>query len=918
MNILEHLIEPLTPREQDILGYLVNGMSNHQISERLVLSHATVKWYVKQIYRKLEVHNREQAIAVALEHGWVKQTETLPTAKTPHKVAFINPLPQDVSSRYIGYEEKFFKVVELLNQHAKLISIYGRAGSGKTALACRALSELKNNLEITGIVCLSAIGTRISLDRILLDLGRLLPDVDRAVMESVVQNSELDSILKINILLEKISTQHVILLLDNLETLQDPQSGTLMDSTLQVFIEKVLQQSSAISLLITSREPLSLPRALKTWDHIISLEDGLSTDEGVALLQKLDPSGLTELRTAPVSKLNSVVENLGGFPRALEALAGMLLEDPLLRLDDLLNDISSRQDELSNLVVQQALARLEVNSMRVLQALAIYNQPVSFEALSFVLSPYIAEFTLRQVLSRLIRACFVKTHRDVHQFGLHPIDQEYCYSSVPHGDLIDISRQPLPFTRCTLHLRAAEYFHVQALPTAQWKQITDIQPQLNEFEHRVAAGDYEEAARVILGIDQNYLWEWGQKGLLRRLYAMLKGKINEPRLMQQVNRRITWLKFHEFPEEADSEFQAQLEFARASNDILGEADALDDLAQTCRRNSRDLPRALELHQQAYSLYRQLGNLDGQANALGGMAAVRNVLLDSDPEETINILETAIAIRRELKNMNSLSFLLGILGNTYEKLGLYQKSLEITREAVQLAEENHSTEALIRGMFMLMSIYDDLGDDVQAIYCAQEATVRVREISGNQATALSIIAQTFFGFIIGRSGDFSNGVKLLNEIIQAAGNQPIASLSRFFLSQLLFLNKDFQQARSMLTPSLLSPNVFVPNAAWVGVLLIEVGETGAALKFFREAIEITRYIQHNIPAAYFRALAFAGLAVLQNDQDAASRSAAIYQEIIAQANSVLKTRQHLKLIDMLIETFGGDILNPVRTVLAASL
>jgi len=482
-------IEPFTSREQDILGHIINGLNNNQIAERLVLSHATVKWYVKQIYRKLDAHNREQAIAEAQKRGWVKQIETVITGKTAQDVTVINPLPQDVSVRYIGYEEKNAKLVELLNQRVKLISIHGRAGSGKTALACKALAELKSSRGLNGIVCLSATGTGISLERILLDLGRLLSDADRAVMESVVRSSELDSAQKINILLEKISAQYVILLLDNLETLQDPLSGTLTAAGLQIFIEKVLEQSSAISLLITSREPLSLPRTLKTWEHIISLEEGLSTDKAVALLQKFDPSGLTELRTAPASKLNNFAEKLGGFPRALEALAGMLLDDPLLRLDDLLKALSSTQGELSAVVVQQALVRLDVNSIRVLQALAIYNQPVSFDALSFLVSPFVSEPMLRKMVRRLIHACFIKSNRDAQQFRLHPIDQAYCYDSIPRGSLTGIVIQPLPFTRCALHLRAAEYFRTQKLAASEWKQVTDLQPQLNEFEHLVAAGD---------------------------------------------------------------------------------------------------------------------------------------------------------------------------------------------------------------------------------------------------------------------------------------------------------------------------------------------------------------------------------------------------------------------------------------------
>src|SRR5258707_1284928 len=141
-------IEVFTAREQDILGLLVDGLSNDQMVERLVLSRATVKWYVKQIYRKLDAHNREQAVARARDRGFGKQAEALDIERTNPGVRYINPLPQDVSIRYIGYKEKNVKLIELLNQHAKLISVNGRAGSGKTGLACKVLAELKNNQEL--------------------------------------------------------------------------------------------------------------------------------------------------------------------------------------------------------------------------------------------------------------------------------------------------------------------------------------------------------------------------------------------------------------------------------------------------------------------------------------------------------------------------------------------------------------------------------------------------------------------------------------------------------------------------------------------------------------------------------------------------------------------------------------------------
>jgi DNA-binding CsgD family transcriptional regulator len=61
------LISPLTERELEILARVSNGMSNREIAEELFLSTGTVKWYLSQVYNKLGVNSRTQAVARARE-----------------------------------------------------------------------------------------------------------------------------------------------------------------------------------------------------------------------------------------------------------------------------------------------------------------------------------------------------------------------------------------------------------------------------------------------------------------------------------------------------------------------------------------------------------------------------------------------------------------------------------------------------------------------------------------------------------------------------------------------------------------------------------------------------------------------------------------------------------------------------------
>jgi DNA-binding NarL/FixJ family response regulator len=59
----------LTNRESDILELLVEGLSNHEISERLYLSEKTVKAHLASVFRKLGVSNRTQAAMAAVAMG---------------------------------------------------------------------------------------------------------------------------------------------------------------------------------------------------------------------------------------------------------------------------------------------------------------------------------------------------------------------------------------------------------------------------------------------------------------------------------------------------------------------------------------------------------------------------------------------------------------------------------------------------------------------------------------------------------------------------------------------------------------------------------------------------------------------------------------------------------------------------------
>ena len=70
-NGVEELLEPLTPREQEVLRMLALGLANKEIAARLSISEHTVKFHVAAILGKLGASSRTEAVALGIRHGLI-------------------------------------------------------------------------------------------------------------------------------------------------------------------------------------------------------------------------------------------------------------------------------------------------------------------------------------------------------------------------------------------------------------------------------------------------------------------------------------------------------------------------------------------------------------------------------------------------------------------------------------------------------------------------------------------------------------------------------------------------------------------------------------------------------------------------------------------------------------------------------
>jgi DNA-binding NarL/FixJ family response regulator len=69
LSVSNPLRNRLTPREQQVLQMLADGLSQREIAAKLVISPKTVGTHVQRILSKLDVHSRAQAVAIAHRFG---------------------------------------------------------------------------------------------------------------------------------------------------------------------------------------------------------------------------------------------------------------------------------------------------------------------------------------------------------------------------------------------------------------------------------------------------------------------------------------------------------------------------------------------------------------------------------------------------------------------------------------------------------------------------------------------------------------------------------------------------------------------------------------------------------------------------------------------------------------------------------
>ncbi len=642
----------------------------------------------------------------------------------------VNLRPLDVTHTFKDRVREMQELSTHLAQgNVRLVCIVGRGGMGKTALASRVLADLEDTWlleksQVSGILYLSARSTGLSLERIYTDVGRMLGEPAASRLAARWASGEIPLVAKVEYLLETMQDGLYLILLDNLEDHLSPD-GTIADEGLRLFVEHCLTQPGGARLIATSREQVQVASAALRNARHIPLRDGLPEDEAMALLRALDPSGELGLRDAPESDLRRAVQLTGGIPRALEIIAGILQADPTTSLPRLLAGKSLFGEQVVESLVAASYHRLGENERHVMESLAVFGCPIEETAIAYLLYPWCPDLDVRSCLRRLVNSYFVSVNRSTGAYSLHLLDREYAYLHLPEEIETEIAvEKERCYTRRNLELRAADFYASIYKPESEWKTGEDLSPQLAEFEHRVRAGDYDGACRVLDLVDLDYFYKWSEYHRVWRMREKLSGHLVEPRLhlsnLGSLGRICRGLgRF----EQAIQFHKDALAIARQLRDRFQESVQLGDLGLACANIGHTL-QAIELYEEALDSARQVDNrrlegvwISSLGTAYKAIGRIEDAfscfeqaldisyrighrretginlghlgslyLVEEECEKAIDYYQQSLSIARDIGDRRGESARLGSLGNAYYLLGQIQRSEELYNQSLSISGE----------------------------------------------------------------------------------------------------------------------------------------------------------------------------------------------------------------------------------------
>jgi predicted ATPase/DNA-binding CsgD family transcriptional regulator len=474
------IVEPLSARELEILHLIAEGLSNREIAQKLFLSLETIKWHNRQIYSKLGVNNRTQAVARAREFGlFDKPDETSRRIPVPAR----HNLPAQ-RTPFVGREGEIDRVKQLL-ETTRLVTLTGPGGIGKTRLAIEIADQGRPNFN-HGVYFVSLTPLN-SADQFV-----------QTITEALALSFSGGDDLKVQ-LLRYFRNKNMLLVMDNF--------GTLLDAA--PLLNEILAAAPEATIMTTSREKLNLTG--ETVFNVAGLhfadwqtpEEALSDSAAQLFVQSaMRAQPQFELGQKDVHSVAQICQLVEGMPLGiLLAAAWMDVLSPreiaaeinrnIDFLETELRDVPARQRSIKA-VFETSWERLTQSERDLFKRLSVFRSGFTRQAAGEV-----AGASLRD-LSGLVGKSFLRRNPDSERYEVHDLLRQYAEERLEIDSEARIAAHQAHATYYTNFLeKMSENLRSDRQKTSLIEIKNDIENVRVTWRHLAAQGKAAEIAKMI-------------------------------------------------------------------------------------------------------------------------------------------------------------------------------------------------------------------------------------------------------------------------------------------------------------------------------------------------------------------------------------------------------------------------------------
>ncbi len=661
-------------------------------------------------------------------------------------------------TRFFRDREKIRQTIYkyLNSDDARIITLIGRGGMGKTAIALKVLNDLKKeqieipeNLKpLKGIVHFSnRTFNQINIQRIFQNISNLFFDQRRKLINQLAINENMSTSDKISEMDMLLKGGNYLLLFDEMERLLG-EDGKFKQENLNIFFDEILRNKSSMKIIATSRVPITVNHDVAISSKRIFIQHGIEEQDSLKLLRELDEhTPRKKLKNKSDEQLLEIIDLVKGVPRALELVSAILDEKPL-SLQRIKSSFFNIPDIMKKLV-EDAYSNQNENTKRVLEALSVFKRAVPISAIEFLLNPFFEEVQIQEIVEHLYSIHIVDYDEDDNTIVLHPIDIDYAYSQIPSDG---------NYCKKNLELRAAAYYSKTFEVGKDKRVIKWVDPIFHQFEHFMNAEAYSEAARLLNEVGIWVIWQ-GYAKRTQEILSELKDKIKDNNLDKAMLYRGLGHVFTVLGPLGNgvNNYKKALQLVNKSKDFGFIGDLLLDLGVTYRfqgkskksiecylsalENYKKTPGEYddaEAYRQLARAYIYIGHVNnGINNAKKALEIAINkkdltsqgvdksilcigYLLKNDLEEAKKYALDSFAILEETGERNSISYIVNNLGLIHAYQGNYHEAEQTFDKSLELSKENQQPRPEGMVKFNKAWLYRLKNNLSQALQHSQEA------------------------------------------------------------------------------------------------------------------------------------------------------------------------------------------------------